>query len=245
MRFSRLLRPVPVFGLLAALAIPMHLSDPIGVFALIDRVVLEPTDDAPQRIQIWGVFALAERSDPNTYQVPQRGYLYYTLGENERAVLAEWNDLKSIAGSNQPVGFSNRYTSRTRIRPASEKPADPDRYTTGFGLVKVVSPTRSGGVAPQLLRVPLPTSPTDGATVPSGAVRLSVRNIPDSGADYMFEIVGPDGAREASAAIKAGKGETSWSPRLQLRGGASYTWRVWTVSNGDKGAPASSVIKAQ
>ncbi len=238
-------RTVSTMGLLAALAIPMRLSDPIGVLALIDRVVLEPGDKAPERVQIWGVFALAERSNPNTYQAPERGYLYYTLGADERTVLAEWNDLKSLAGSNQPVGFSNRYTSRARVRPASEKPANPDQYTTGFGLVKAVAPTRSGGVAAQLLRVPLPLTPADGATVAAGAVKLAVRNITDAGADYMFEITGPDGAREISAAIKAGNGETSWSPRLQLRGGASYTWRVWTVSNGDQGAPARSTIRAQ
>ncbi len=246
MRIRRLFRPLSLAGLFAALAIPLRLSDPVGVFALVDRVVLEPNDDAPQNIQIWGVFALADRSNANTYLPPQRGYMYYTMGgEKQGATLAEWRDLKSSTGSNQPIGFSTRYATPGRVRPASQKPGDPDRYTLGFGLVKVVAPTRSGGVAQELLRVPLPLTPADGAAVPAGAVRLAARNIADANAEYMFEISGPDGARETSSRMKAGKGEITWSPTLQLRSGASYTWRVWTISNGAKGQPATSVVRAQ
>src|SRR3989442_8322252 len=55
------------------------LSDFVGVYALIDRVVLEPNDTAPERVQVWGAFALANTEDRNTYESPRRGYFYYSL----------------------------------------------------------------------------------------------------------------------------------------------------------------------
>src|SRR5689334_1269098 len=58
-------------------------SDPTGVFALIDKVVLEPNDTAPERIQVWGAFAVAEQKDrdPNrdAYKAAEKGYLYFSL----------------------------------------------------------------------------------------------------------------------------------------------------------------------
>ncbi len=50
-------------------------SGPTAVYALIDKVTLEPNDDRPQRIVIYGVFSTAG----NTYSEPQRGYLCFTL----------------------------------------------------------------------------------------------------------------------------------------------------------------------
>ena len=35
-------------------------SDPIGIYALVDKVVLEPNEKNPERIQIHGAFAFAE-----------------------------------------------------------------------------------------------------------------------------------------------------------------------------------------
>ena len=40
-------------------------SDWIGVYARIDKVSLEPNATAPERIQIWGAFALASKGDRN------------------------------------------------------------------------------------------------------------------------------------------------------------------------------------
>src|SRR4029434_2120816 len=54
-------------------------SDPIGVFAKIDKVVLEPNDTAPERIQLWGSFCLADDKDRDSYLAPQKGYLFYKL----------------------------------------------------------------------------------------------------------------------------------------------------------------------
>ncbi|HSB11478.1 MAG TPA: hypothetical protein VLM38_18460 [Blastocatellia bacterium] len=112
-------------------------SDWIAVYARIDKVVLEPNDTAPERIQIWGAFALANKLNNNDYQPAQRGYLYYSIKPGkETACRAEWSDLKKIAGTESIVGFGSR-SSAGRLRKADEKPADPDVYGGGFGLVKM------------------------------------------------------------------------------------------------------------
>lgn len=112
-------------------------SDPIGVFARIDKVVFEPNAVAPERIQIWGAFALASAESGSSYLPAQRGYLYFSLKPGKEEVCRkEWADLKAVAGTNQIIAFGRRYEP-TRLRKAQDKPADPDVYPLGTGLVKI------------------------------------------------------------------------------------------------------------
>ena len=119
-------------------------SDWIGVYAVIDKVVVEPGTGAPERIQIWGDFALAKTSDRNTYEAPQRGYLYLKIVPGKEEVCRkEWADLKALAGTGQVIGFGARNNlvsnpeTRPRVRKASDKPADPDPHMVGYGMVKM------------------------------------------------------------------------------------------------------------
>ena len=133
------LRGYFVVGLLAAAAVA-DASDRIGVYARVDKVVLEPNEQAPQRVQVWGVFAVADPRDPDTYRAPARGYLYYSLPANATLALREWADLKSVAGTNQIVAFGSRWSStrtETRVRKADERPESPDVYTTDIGMKKI------------------------------------------------------------------------------------------------------------
>src|SRR5438552_12323190 len=104
-----------------------HGSDFVGAYALISKVTLEPGADNPQRIQISGVFALADPKDRNSYLPPQRGYLYFTLPPLQSADQArkEWSDLKNIAGTGKVVALGAR-GQMLRIRDSNEKPASPD-----------------------------------------------------------------------------------------------------------------------
>ena len=112
-------------------------SDPVGVYAYVDKVVLEPSDGKPERIQIWGGFALAEgRGD--TYTKARAGYMYFSVKPGEEEITRkEWNDLKSMAGKDEYVAFGARYKPRGTVRAADAKPETPDVYPTGFGLTKV------------------------------------------------------------------------------------------------------------
>jgi len=112
-------------------------SDPIGVFALVDKVTFEPNPMAPERVQIWGAFALAGKEGGNFYHPVQRGYLYFSLKPGKEDVCRkEWKDLNSIAGTDQIVGFGRRYET-IRLRKPTDKPTDPDVYPVGTGLARI------------------------------------------------------------------------------------------------------------
>ena len=125
-----------ILGLLA-MASSSRASDPVGIYALVDKVVYEPSEKAPERVQIWGAFCLAEgRADG--YSQPKRGYLYYKLNsENADISKKEWADLKMIAGTQQIVAFGNRHKDKGEIRKDDDKPKAADVYPLGFGLQKV------------------------------------------------------------------------------------------------------------
>jgi hypothetical protein len=135
--FIRSLSLVLVAGATVA-ATPVRLSDPIGIYGIIEKVVLLPDAANATTIQVWGVFTLSENVAGDRYKPAQRGYLYFSMDEARKNVVrAEWADLQSLAGKGTPVGFGAKY-SRTppRLRCPTETPANPDLYTTNIGIVK-------------------------------------------------------------------------------------------------------------
>src|SRR5882724_1674420 len=100
-------------------------SDPTGVYALVDKVVLEPNDSAPERIQIWGTFIVSTAEFGGNYNQPVRGYLYFSLPSGkEQLAKTEWSDLKKIAGTGQAIAFGSRYQqmkTHARVRKAGDK----------------------------------------------------------------------------------------------------------------------------
>ena len=84
-------------------------SDRTGIYARLDRVVLEPNPTSPERIQIWGAFALASTHNRSSYDAAERGYLYFSLKPGKEDVCRrEWADLNPIAGTDLVVGFGAR-----------------------------------------------------------------------------------------------------------------------------------------
>jgi hypothetical protein len=120
-------------------------SDPVGVYAIVTKVILEPTDKAPERIQIWGVFALADTArGGDFYTKPQHGYMYFSLPKGkESTALKEWTDFKAVAGTGQGIAFGGRYSAHGKVRQETEKPVSPDSYApdssyaNGIGVTKV------------------------------------------------------------------------------------------------------------
>jgi len=84
-----------------------------GIYAVISKVVFEPNNRAPERIQIWGAFTLVDGGTGagGKTLTPQRGYMYFVLpsaAENanlREIALKEWADFNAIAGTNQAVAF--------------------------------------------------------------------------------------------------------------------------------------------
>jgi hypothetical protein len=127
-------------------------SDPTGIYAIVDKVVVEPDDTAPETIQIWGVFALADGKPGDSYRPAKRGYLYYSLPSPQverNSAKAEWADLKKLP-SEQAIAFGSRYKPTGRVRNATEKPAAPDVYPIQMGLVKLRSDSLPVNIIKQL-----------------------------------------------------------------------------------------------
>ena len=101
-----------VTGLLLAAA---HLtaSGPLGIYGIVERVVLEPNEKAPERIQVWGAFAYVD-GIAGEVSAAKRGYLYFRLPTSadgftnhvqEEVIKKEWADLRALAGTGQAIGF--------------------------------------------------------------------------------------------------------------------------------------------
>lgn len=113
-------------------------SDFVGIYAVVEKVVVEPSEAAPQRVQIWGAFALSEPKNGSVYGPAQRGYVYYTCPAGQEAVCKrEWDDLKTVAGKNTGVGFGARFLNNGRIRKADEKLSLPDVYPIERGIIRL------------------------------------------------------------------------------------------------------------
>ncbi len=114
-------------------------SDPVGVYARIDKVVFEPGGaEEPVRVQVWGTFMLADRErGGDAYHKPARGYLYYTVAQGkEEQCRHAWNDLKKSAGKGC-VAFGSRYGKVGRVRKVGDKPKDPVPFPVAAGVFKV------------------------------------------------------------------------------------------------------------
>jgi hypothetical protein len=297
-------------------------SDPAGIYALVDRVELQPNEQNPERIKLWGAFCLAAgRGDE--YLPPAQGYMYFSLvKDHERECRAEWADFERVAGTGQCVAFGNRYGVKRGVRQAKlhgvrqaklhskpDAPADPRRigqlitdldnkqfsvrenasqelgsmgettlpalrkalaarpseearkrlerlvnkeepdvYPLGVGVIKVNSGTNYDTDYPPiraLLQLPGTKAPSDGSLEPPGSITLVARNIWDRkhhSADYLFEIEDAAGAKESSPPVPAGEKETKWSPRMKLKAGEKYAWRVWATDREWKSPAARAVF---
>jgi len=124
---------------------PVKASDPVGVYALVERVVFEPNESAPTAVQIWGAFALSVTPEKRPYPpeerygAAQKGYLYYTCPAGKAAqCTAEWKDLQKMAGGADIAGFGTRWgTGWPKIRRADEKAVSPDVYQLNTGVIRM------------------------------------------------------------------------------------------------------------
>jgi hypothetical protein len=123
----------------------------------------------------------------------------------------------------------------------------PDLYPLGVGVMKIETGTNyDTDYSPikSLLEMPTAASPDDGSLVPKGHVTLVARNIRDhrhSHAQYIFEIEDAAGTKEVSPPVSAGDREIQWAPKMEVKAGAHYAWRVRAVQ-GDWEGPACRAV---
>jgi hypothetical protein len=144
--------------LIAVIAAPSaSASGPTGIYGIVSKVVLEPNDKAPERIQIWGAFTLVDGGTGSGGKTltPQKGYLYFQLDPTmspaqREAALKEWADFKSIAGTGQAVafgrfGYIGVFSDELITRPAGMPPYVLIPYNNPVGPVgsRAENPIRS------------------------------------------------------------------------------------------------------
>ncbi len=132
-------------GACIALSVVLRASDMVGVYGVVEKVTLEPSDNAPERVQVWGAFSFADTKNGSAYGPGQRGYLYYSCPSGQESICRkEWSDLKSVAGKGTAVGFGMRFKPTGRVRRADEKAASPDPYPIQMGVIQVDNPIDRG-----------------------------------------------------------------------------------------------------
>jgi len=106
-------KAILVVGVLLFAAADLIASGPVGIYAIIEKVIFEPSEQAPERIQIWGAFAVVDGglTRPGATSKPLRGYLYFKLpdgsAQEQAAANTEGTDFKTVAGTGQAIGFGN------------------------------------------------------------------------------------------------------------------------------------------
>ena len=173
-------RAILVVGVLLFVAADLIASGPVGIYAIIEKVIFEPSEQAPERIQIWGAFAVVDGglTQPGATSKPLRGYLYFKLpdGSAQAAAKTEWTDLKTVAGTGQAIGFGNwdfvgrvqDFGSRpnsssgipyfleswrqtdVRVRRDYDASASPVVYSTNAGIVKLADQGSHAEIVKQL-----------------------------------------------------------------------------------------------
>jgi hypothetical protein len=139
-------------ALVILLLVPISLAKNgnIGIYGIVDKVVFEPDENAPERIQIWGLFVVPVPISSGMYRNPQRGILYFSLPPDKKKIaMKEWAELKKRAGSGQILGFTeywvpnpndpqgNPHTSLV-VHVHEDVPLGlPDPYPLGIGVLKI------------------------------------------------------------------------------------------------------------
>jgi hypothetical protein len=114
--------------------------DPVGAYCILEQVVVDPDDDAPEHVQMWGAFVLADSASTSGYGRATRGYMYYACPPGRSTTCtSDWADLRWIAGIGKAIGYGLRGKPIGRLRREDEALASPDLYPIGGGLVKVES----------------------------------------------------------------------------------------------------------
>jgi hypothetical protein len=110
---------------------------PPPVYVVVDKVTLEPSAGAPERIKIAGSFVRVDGARSYKYGKPVEGYVYLSLGEGRQAeTRAEWERWQKAAGTGKVVAVGSCGEAGSlltvTIRKPDERTTKPDAvYTPG------------------------------------------------------------------------------------------------------------------
>jgi hypothetical protein len=240
------MRRIASVGLVAlwfAYLVPLVVaSDPVGVYAVIERVEFEPNSAQPERVRLYGWFAMSDVTS-REYKQPQHGWLCYSLpAEQQDLCRREWKDMEDVAGSGKCVAFGVR---RRELGKVAEKKEGltPVPYTVAAGLFAVRADTEYE-VIRDLVTIPLAAAPVQGSLEVPG--RISLKAVSPRGKSHphsklVFDLVDlATGTRETSQPIPAEEKETTWSPEMLLKPGQRYSWHAEAIDGDWKSRSAET-----
>lgn len=145
-------RVILVFIIVLVGATALLAEGPVGVYATVQKVVFEPNEQAPTKIQVWGLFVWVDGGldKPGPINLPQKGYMYFKLPANASQAAAakkQWAEIKSLAGTPQIIAFGGWNAAGpfedlyipvagedVRVRKQTETPAKPITYPIKPGM---------------------------------------------------------------------------------------------------------------
>jgi hypothetical protein len=234
------------FATLAIVPFPPP-SEPTGVFALLDKVVLLPDREQATSVELHGAFAVAEGGRGDYYRAPRTGVLRFTAGADAAESRKQWRDLAQHAGKGTVVAFGFRHEMNAdgkvpvRVLAADEAPGTLPPFTTAIGVHVIQNhewgPVRELLLLPRCLPVEIDPQRRH-PEWPSRALVFQCTNCiaGDTDLRYVFTVETSDGDRFASGPVTPGKGLTAWRTDVALQLGERVTWSVQVV--GDKVARA-------
>lgn len=100
-------------------------------YALVDKVVVEPNEERPERIQIWGTFAIG--NEDGSFSAPQGGYLYFAdpMGQRMLTSSSSWKQWRTVEGTGRMLLFHFFHGASgdvLRVRRADEPVENPYPY---------------------------------------------------------------------------------------------------------------------
>ena len=234
--------------LAAAAIVPLQPSEPVGVFALLDKVVLLPDAERPASVELHGAFAVAEGGRGQYYRAPCTGVLRFAAGSDAAESAKQWRDLAAQAGKGVVVGFGFRHemnrdgAAPVRVVAGDEPPGTLPPFTTAMGVHVMESaqwgPIRELLLLPRCLPVELGAE-RQRPEWPARELVFQCTNCIAGDADlrYVFTVETSDGDRFASGPIAPGKGLTAWRTELALQLGERVSWSVHVVGEKVTRAP--------
>lgn len=235
---------------LVVLALPSTAfpSDPVGIYGVVEKVVLEPAQGEPERVQLWGVFALAVRKDRDAYEEPTRGVIYARLVPGkEKACRAEWADFEKLAVKGEPVAFGSRYEKQPRVRLPGEKLEKPEAYPLGFGLQRLRADTQRE-IVRRVRALPLLQTPELGSKIAPGKLEIVVKPLGAhvaKDARLHVEIVKVNGQKALETDLEISRGDIVWKPDITLAAGDVVVWKAWVVEPKWTGPVATGSIEVK
>lgn len=119
------------------LAASLEAGGPPPMYVVVDKVVLEPNDKTPTRIQIHGSFLRTQNGSAHEFAKPTKGFMYLTAkAGNEAECRKEWFLWQQAAGTGKAVmvgacGGAGDFL-KTPIQPIGARCAErPENYSTG------------------------------------------------------------------------------------------------------------------